>query len=192
MKTYVRCIFSICYLLFIGCSTSYDVDLLITNAEIYDGSGSPSYLGQVGVKDGKIVYVGIEKPMSAAKTVDAKRKILAPGFINMLSWGYDTLLEDGRSLSDLKQGVTLEVFGEGTSPGPSGKRDSTNYQTFGQAMSKLEKNGISTNIASYLGATSVRIQTVGYENRPASEQELEEMKRIVVQSMEEGALGIGS
>ena len=79
MKTYVRCIFSICYLLFIGCSTSYDVDLLITNAEIYDGSGSPSYLGQVGVKDGKIVYVGIEKPMSAAKTVDAKRKILAPG-----------------------------------------------------------------------------------------------------------------
>jgi len=116
MKIYVTHFLSACFLLLIGCSTSYDVDLLITNAEIYDGSGSPSYLGQVGVKDGKIVYVGIEKPMSAAKTVDAKRKILAPGFINMLSWGYETLLEDGRSLSDLKQGVTLEVFGVGTSP----------------------------------------------------------------------------
>jgi N-acyl-D-amino-acid deacylase len=192
MKTYVTRFITAFFLILIGCTSSYDVDLLITNAEIYDGSGSPSYLGQVGVKDGKIVYAGIEKPMSAAKIVDAKRKILAPGFINMLSWGYDTLLEDGRSLSDLKQGVTLEVFGEGTSPGPSGKKDSTNYQTFGQAMNKLEKNGISTNIASYLGATSVRIQTVGYENRPASEPELEEMKRLVVQSMEDGALGIGS
>ena len=123
-------------LLFQSCSKKNEVDLLIHNALIYDGTGAAPFLGQVGVRDGKIVYVGEEKPLSADKTLDAEGKALTPGFINMLSWGYDNLLKDGRSLSDLKQGVTLEVFGEGTSPGPSGKKDSTNYETFGEAMNK--------------------------------------------------------
>jgi N-acyl-D-amino-acid deacylase len=180
------------FLLFQSCSQKKELDLLIHNALIYDGTGTAPFLGQVGVKGGKIVYVGEEKSISATTTLNAEGKTLTPGFINMLSWGYNNLLEDGRSLSDLKQGVTLEVFGEGTSPGPSGKKDSTDYESFGDAMNKLVQKGVSPNIASYLGATTVRILTVGYENRPASTEELEEMKKLVVQSMEEGALGIGS
>lgn len=180
------------FLLFQSCFQKKELDLLIHNALIYDGTGTAPFLGQVGVKDGKIVYVGEEKSISATTTLNAEGKTLTPGFINMLSWGYDDLLEDGRSLSDLKQGVTLEVFGEGTSPGPSGKKDSTNYESFGVAMNKLVQKGVTPNIASYLGATTVRIQTVGYENRPGSAEELEAMKQLVVQSMEEGALGIGS
>ena len=99
-------------------------------------------------------------------------------------------MDDGRSLSDIKQGVTLEVFGEGTSPGPywnDGK-----YTTFGGAMEALENNGISTNVASFLGAATVRILEVGYDNRDATENELIKMRDIVKQSMEEGAMGIGS
>jgi len=180
------------FLLFQNCSQKKEVDLLIYNALIYDGTGATPILGQVGVKDGKIVYVGEEKSISATTTLNAEGKTLSPGFINMLSWGYNNLLEDGRSLSDLKQGVTLEVFGEGTSPGPSGKKDSLDYESFGEAMNKLVQKGVTPNIASYLGATTVRILTVGYENRPASAKELEAMKQLVVRSMEEGALGIGS
>ena len=108
----------------------------------------------------------------------------------MLSWGYGSLMADGRSLSDLKQGVTLEVFGEGTSPGPFWKDGE--YTTFGGAMSSLEKNGISTNIASFLGSATARILEVGYDNREATENELVKMRKIVKTSMEEGAMGIGS
>lgn len=192
MKTSFNLICLISVLFVQSCSPANELDLLIHNAQIYDGTGAKPFLGQVGVKDGKIVYVGEEKPISADQTWDAEKKALTPGFINMLSWGYQNLLEDGRSLSDLKQGVTLEVFGEGTSPGPAGKKDSTNYETFGEAMQKLARKGVTPNIASYLGATTVRIQTVGYENRAAKPDELEQMKQLVIQSMEEGALGIGS
>jgi len=110
----------------------------------------------------------------------------------MLSWGYGSLMKDGRSLSDLKQGVTLEVFGEGTSSGPKGKKNEDNYLSFGSAMDSLQNNGISTNIASFLGAATVRIQTVGYENRKATDEEFTTMKSIVKEAMEEGAMGIGS
>ena len=91
-------------LLFQSCSKENEVDLLIHNALIYDGTGAAPFLGQVGVKEGKIVYVGEEKSLSADKTLDAEGKVLSPGFINMLSWGYDNLLKDGRSLSDLSKG----------------------------------------------------------------------------------------
>ena len=110
----------------------------------------------------------------------------------MLSWAYGSLLKDGRSLSDIKQGVTLEVFGEGNSPGPTGIKDSSDYISFGDAMLKLESKGVSTNIASFLGATTVRIQEVGYDNRKASLEEITNMKQLVQKSMEEGAMGIGS
>ena len=110
----------------------------------------------------------------------------------MLSWAYNSLLKDGRSISDIKQGVTLEVFGEGTSPGPKGVKDSSSYISFGAAMEKLETNGVSTNIASFLGATTVRIQEVGYDNRKATLDELNKMKELVRESMKEGAMGIGS
>ena len=136
--------------------------------------------------------MGPKKNFSAEKTIDARNKIVSPGFINMLSWGYNTLLEDGRSLSDLKQGVTLEIFGEGNSPGPVGKIGGKDFIGFGDAMEKLVKNGVSPNIASFLGATNVRKLTVGYENRDATDVELKDMEQIVEKGMKEGALGIGS
>jgi len=167
-------------------------DILIENGMIYDGSGEKPYQGSVAIKNEKILYVGPLKKFNSKKIINAKGKAVSPGFINMLSWAYGSLLKDGRSISDIKQGVTLEVFGEGTSPGPNGLKDSSNYISFGGAMSKLESNGVSTNIASFLGATTVRIQEVGYDNRKATLEEITKMKELVRKSMEEGAMGIGS
>ena len=177
---------------FWSCTRPPSYDLVITNATIVDGSGSERYQGMVAVNADTIAYVGNQIDFEANEVIDAERKVVSPGFINMLSWAYNALLEDGRSLSDLKQGVTLEVFGEGRSPGPSGTSGTEDYQSFRDAMSALEDKGVSANIASYLGATTVRVQAVGYANRKATEEELADMKEIVETSMEEGALGIGS
>ena len=176
---------------FVSCS-SPNCDIVIHNGTVIDGTGGPRFIGTVAITNDKIVYVGPKKKFSAEKTIDANNKIVSPGFINMLSWGYNTLLEDGRSLSDLKQGVTLEVFGEGNSPGPVGKIGGKDFIGFGDAMEKLVKNGVSPNIASFLGATNVRKLTVGYENRDATDVELKDMEQIVETGMKEGALGIGS
>lgn len=169
-----------------------NVDVLISGGTIHDGSGMNGYIGNVAIKNDTIFYVGKNNNFLANQTIDATGKVVSPGFINMLSWGYNTLMQDGRSLSDLKQGVTLEVFGEGTSPGPSGSIRNNNYISFGEAMEKLESSGVSTNIASYLGSATVRIQEVGYGNRKATSEEMNSMKNIVRIAMEEGAMGIGS
>ena len=174
-----------------GCS-SPTFDLVVHNGIIYDGTGSPGQAGMVGVVDKAIAYVGPKTAFNATTVIDAKGKAISPGFINMLSWGYNALLEDGRGLSDLKQGVTLEVFGEGTSPGPRGSEANGDAISFGGAMQKLIDKGVALNVASYLGAATVRIQAVGYDNRPATGEEKKQMEQIVAQAMEEGALGIGS
>jgi len=180
-------------LLIFSCKKEMEsVDVLIENGIIYDGTGTESYKGVIAINADTIYYIGTQKNFSAKTNIDAQGKAVSPGFINMLSWGYSSLMQDGRSLSDLKQGVTLEVFGEGTSPGPSGSEQNGDYQSFGAAMTALETKGISTNIASYLGAASVRIQTIGYDDRKATEKELEQMRNLVETSMEEGAIGIGS
>ena len=169
-----------------------NVDVLISSGTIHDGSGTKGYIGNVAIKNDTIFYVGKKNNFLANQTIDATGKVVSPGFINMLSWGYNTLMQDGRSLSDLKQGVTLEVFGEGTSPGPRGSIKNNNYVSFGEAMEKLESSGVSTNIASYLGSATVRIQEIGFANRKATSEEMNSMKNIVRIAMEEGAMGIGS
>ena len=169
-----------------------DVDVLISGGEIHDGTGMNGYIGNVAINNDTIFYVGKKNNFIAKNTIDASGKIVSPGFINMLSWGYNTLMQDGRSLSDLKQGVTLEVFGEGTSPGPRGSINTNNYVSFGEAMENLESSGVSTNIASYLGAATVRIQEIGYANRKATPSEMESMRNIVKLAMMQGAIGIGS
>ena len=183
-------IFSI--LFFFNCSELPQCDIVIQNGRIYDGSGNPSYIGTIAIKEKKIFYVGPPKQFKADIKYDVEGKAVSPGFINMLSWGYDALLKDGRSLSDLKQGVTLEVFGEGTSPGPVGLNGENGYVSFGETMKKLEDNKISTNIASFLGAATVRINHIGYANRKATPEELSEMQKTVKTAMEEGAMGIVS
>ena len=165
-------------------------DIVIYNGMIYDGSGEKPYLGSVAIKEDKIIYVGENTNFESDTTIDATGLSVSPGFINMLSWGYGTLMEDGRGLSDLLQGVTLEIFGEGRSPGPYYKDGK--LVSFGDAMSQLEKSGVSMNIASFLGAATTRILGVGYENRDATDSEMKKMKEIVRKSMEEGAMGIGS
>ncbi|MBN4047053.1 D-aminoacylase, partial [bacterium AH-315-P13] len=176
-----------------GCETDLPIcDIVIQGGTIYDGSGENPFKGTVALQNDKIIYVGKPKIFKAAKIIDATGKAVAPGFINMLSWGYGSLLKDGRSLSDLKQGVTLEVFGEGTSAGPRGNHNDENYISFGDAMDTLIKSKVSTNVASFLGATTVRIQEIGYENRKATKEELKAMQAIVKEAMEEGAMGIGS
>ena len=169
-----------------------DVDVLISGGVIHDGSGKSGYIGNVAINNDTIFYVGKKNNFIAKQKIDASGKIVSPGFINMLSWGYNTLMQDGRSLSDLKQGVTLEVFGEGTSPGPRGSINTNNYVSFGEAMENLESSGVSTNIASYLGAATVRIQEIGYANRKATPSEMESMRNIVKLAMMQGAIGIGS
>ena len=187
-------IFFLAFLLFtFSCDNEpVNVDVLISGGTIHDGTGMKGYIGNVAIKNDTIFYVGKKKNFTANQTINATGKVVSPGFINMLSWGYNTLMQDGRSLSDLKQGVTLEVFGEGTSPGPRGSITNNNYVSFGEAMERLESSGVSTNIASYLGAATVRIQEIGYANRKASSSEMESMRNIVKLAMMQGAIGIGS
>ena len=189
------------YLMF-GCDT-YDV--VIRDGMIYDGYGFEPYVGDVAVQDDKIVLIG-EKISAKGKTeIDAAGLAVAPGFINMLSWATTSLIADGRSLSDIKQGVTLEVFGEGWSMGPLNEemkaqeranmnefKYEVDWTTLGEYLESLEKRGVSTNIASFLGATTLRIHEIGFEDRPPTEEELKNMQALVREAMEEGALGIGS
>jgi len=180
-------------------------DVLIAQGTIYDGSGSAPFVGDVAIKGDRIVYVGPRAPGSAAKLVDASGKAVSPGFINMLSWATESLLVDGRGQSDLRQGVTLEVMGEGDSMGPltpkmkrlaEQRQIDIHYRidwtTLGQYLEKLEKQGISPNVTSFVGATTVRVHELGEENVAPTPAQLARMQALVKQAMEEGAVGVGS
>jgi len=185
-----------------GCPKTYDV--VITSGEIYDGSGGVPYVADVGIKDGYIVAIGQLQP-DADVVIDAQGLAVAPGFINMLSWANESLIEDGRSQSDIRQGVTLEVMGEGWSMGPLNKqmkqamryfqgdiKFSVEWTTLGEYLEYLVKKGVSTNVASFVGATTVRAYVVGYQDRSPTSEELKQMRKLVGQAMQEGALGVSS
>ena len=191
--------------LILSCSEGLKVDVLIENGTIYDGTGNSPFKGSVAIKGEKIIYIGSPKSFQATTRIDATNQAVAPGFINMLSWGVETLIEDGKSQSDIRQGVTLEVFGEGMSWGPLNeemkvdlfkKQGDIQYEiqwnTLGEYLQFLENKGVSTNVASFIGATTLRINAVGYEDREPNPKELKLMTDLVHQGMKEGALGIGS
>lgn len=153
----------------------------------------------------RIVAVGDLSGKSGVKEINAEGLAVAPGFINMLSWATTSLIEDGKSQSDIRQGVTLEVMGEGWSMGPLNDDMKTmekqrqgdikydiNWTTLGEYLQYLEDRGISTNVASFVGATTARIHEIGFEDRPPNAEELEKMKELVRTAMKEGALGVGS
>ena len=180
-------------------------DLLIRNGTIYDGGGGRPFVGDVGVDADRIVSVGRLENARGRIEIDATGLAVAPGFINMLSWATESLIEDGRSQSDIRQGVTLEIFGEGASMGPLSakmKREmveeqgdikfSVEWTTLDEYLRYLARRGVSPNVASFVGATTVRIHELGYENRAPTPSELRRMKRHVRRAMEEGALGLGS
>jgi len=188
------------FFLLVACSTheeSQQYDLLLTNGMIYDGSGSDPYQGSIAINGKKIVAVGDLENVVADTVIDVGGKAISPGFINMLSWAAYPLLEDGRSMGDIKQGVTLEVFGEGSSLGPlSDKmkegRENVEWTTFGEGLEYMTEKGITPNVASFVGATTIRVHVLGYEDRAPDEEELMRMQALVRQSMEEGALGLGT
>lgn len=167
-------------------------DLLIRNGKIYDGLGGSSYLADIGIRADTIAFIGSLKNSVGKKELNAKGLAVSPGFINMLSWAGESLVKDGRSMSDLKQGVTLEVFGEGWSPAPRTRTKNFPWSTINEYFNYLEKKGVSTNFATFVGATTVRSLVIGNENRKPDSLELIQMKKLVEQGMKDGAMGIGS
>lgn len=192
-------IFSIGLCIILACTRKpkQEYDLIIRNGNIYDGSGTAHFVGDLAIQHDTIAAVGNLADAIGKKEIDAKGLAVAPGFINMLSWADRSLLMDGRSVSDIKQGVTLEVFGEGWSPGPIKRKATAKpidslWTTLGGYFNFLMKKGVSPNVASFVGATSIRIHELGHENRAPKPEELERMKALVRQAMEEGAMGLGS
>lgn len=195
----------VCAIALFSCQKEQTFDILIRNGQILDGSGNASYIGDVGINADTIAAIGDLKNAKGISEIDATGLAVAPGFINMLSWATVSLIEDGRSMSDIKQGVTLEVFGEGWSMGPLNEnmkeemakeqgdiKYDVNWKTLDEYLQSLVDKGITPNIASFVGATTLRIYTVGFEDRDPTSEELETMKSLVKQAMEDGALGIGS
>jgi N-acyl-D-aspartate/D-glutamate deacylase len=180
-------------------------DVIIRGGTVYDGTGAPGRRADIGIKDDRITRIGDLSSESAKTAADATGRAVAPGFINMLSWAVDSLIADGRSQGDIRQGVTLEIFGEGSSMGPLNdamkkrmveemgdiKYDIT-WTTLAEYLKELERRGVSTNVASFVGATTIREHVIGLEDKKPTPSQLDEMRALVRQEMETGALGIGS
>lgn len=188
-----------------ACSDSGRADLVLRGGTIYDGSGQAPVVGDVAMRGDEIVAVGDIGAIRGETELDVTGLAVAPGFINMLSWATESLLHDGRGLSDVMQGVTLEVFGEGSSMGPLNESmrqemlaeqgDITfdvPWTTLGEYLEHLVSKGVSVNVASFVGATTVRVHALGYANRAPTAAELARMQELVRAAMREGALGVGS
>jgi N-acyl-D-amino-acid deacylase len=180
-------------------------DLILFNGLIYDGNGGEPYKGDIGISGGIIDTIGNLQGLSSKRSIDAKGMAVAPGFINVLSWATESLLVDGRSESDIRQGVTLEIMGEGESMGPltpamrqkmqedqGDLHYDVNWNTLGEYLRELEHKGIACNVASFVGATTLRRFVIGEEDRAPTPPELDSMRLLVRQAMEEGALGVGT
>ena len=219
----------LCSLLLIGalaaCGTAgpaSEYDIILRGGRIVDGSGEEPVVGDLAILGDRIAAVGDLGDASGRTEIDVSGLAVAPGFINMLSWATDSLIVDGRSQGDIRQGVTLEVFGEGVSYGPfnedqrqgmiqdwaadlGGEAALRGYlgipadaplelpwTSLGEYLEFLEAKGVSTNVASFVGATTVRIHELGFEDRQPTDEELQRMQELVREAMREGALGVGS
>jgi N-acyl-D-amino-acid deacylase len=195
------------FILLTGCQKQ-KFDVIIRGGTVYDGSGTPGVITDVGINADTIAAIGNLSKAEGKTEVDATGLAVAPGFINMLSWATESLIIDGTSQADIRQGVTLEVFGEGWSMGPLNEKMKADlladmqrnpdwkydldWTTLNEYLQSLERRGVAPNVASFVGATSVRIHELGYANRLPNAEELERMKALVKQAMEGGALGVGS
>ena len=188
-----------------GSSLAQTCDLLVRGGTVYDGSGNPPVVADLAIDGDSITAIGKLDKARGRVEIDATGLAVAPGFINMLSWATESLIADGRSQSDIRQGVTLEIFGEGESPGPLNAAMKKNvaeaqgdikfpvtWTTLGEYLDHLVKRGVSPNVASFIGATTVRIHEIGFADRPPTQVELQRMCQLVRQAMEEGALGVAS
>jgi len=198
------CYLCLCWLL-AACTPPPSYDLILRGGSIYDGSGDAAFVGDVAIDGDKIVALGDLANASADVEVDVSGLAVAPGFVNMMSWANESLIHDGRSQSDIRQGVTLEIMGEGTSMGPlsdsmkaemAGQQGDIRYDvewtSLAEYLDYLEKRGISPNVASFIGAASPREYVIGHEDRPPTAEELDQMRGLVRDAMQEGALGVAS
>jgi N-acyl-D-amino-acid deacylase len=180
-------------------------DVVIKGGTIYDGTGAEPRKTDVAIRGDRIVALGEFEPTRARTIVDAKGLAVAPGFINMLSWSNESLIEDGRSQSELRQGVTTEIMGEGESMGPVNDRVrehmvreqadikyEVKWNTLAEYLQYIEKRGISCNVASFIGATTIRENVIGFEDKQPTPEQLDQMRDLVRKEMEAGALGIGT
>jgi N-acyl-D-amino-acid deacylase len=180
-------------------------DTVITNGHVIDGTGSPWYSGDVGIRDGRIAAIGNLRAASRRQTIDAMGKVVAPGFIDMLGQSELTVLVDPRLPSKIYQGITTEITGEGNSvaplndailradrPGYEHYRLTPEWRTFRQYFAKLESQGIGINLASYVGATQVRRMVLGDEDKQPTPEQLEQMKELVRQAMRDGVMGVST
>jgi len=195
----------LCQLLAACVTPPVSYGLILRGGTIYDGSGGTPYVGDVAIEDDLIAAMGDLGPATAQLEIDVADLAVAPGFINMMSWANESLIEDGRSQSDIRQGVTLEVMGEGESMGPLNeamKAEMTRLQsdisyavewtTLAQYLEYLEQRGVSPNVASFIGAATPRAYVMGHDDRVPTPHELDQMRALVRQAMEEGALGVAS
>src|SRR6267378_136397 len=181
-------------------------DVIIRNGTVYDGTGAQPRQADVAIRGDRIAGIGPAVAGAKANTViDAKGLAVAPGFINMLSWSTESLIQDGRSQSEIRQGVTTEIMGEGESMGPVNDRVREHmirqqtdikydikWNTLAEYLQYLEKRGISCNVASFVGATTIRANVIGFEDKPPTPEQMEQMRELVRKEMEAGALGIGT
>jgi N-acyl-D-amino-acid deacylase len=200
-------------MLLVGCATPAALppvstptyDLVLRGGSIIDGSGAPAQVTDIAITGDKIAYIGSIRPRAGKREINVRGKTVTPGFINLLSWGTESLLVDGRGQSDVLQGVTLELFGEGTSMGPltpamqadmiaqqSDMRFDVPWRTLGEYLAHMERKGVSPNVASLIGAATARINVMGKDKRAATAEELQKMQALVRAAMTEGAFGVGS
>src|SRR5262245_1904199 len=186
-----------------GCGPSYDT--ILRHGTVYDGTGAAPITADVAIKGDTIAAIGDLSSARGTVELDVTGLAVAPGFINMLSWATETLIEDGRSQGEIRQGVTLEIMGEGESMGPwsdslkaynKANQGDIKYDiqwtTLREYLNFLERKGIATNVGSFVGATTIRENVIGFDDRPPTAEELDSMRVLVKQAMEDGAFGIGS
>lgn len=191
--------------LFISCRQAAHYDTVIRNASIYDGSGRAPIKGDLAIQSDTIAAIGDLSGATATSEIDAKGSAVSPGFIDLQSQSMESLIQDGRSLGAIRQGVTLEIFGEGESEGPltdsmkaiaERNQGDIKYKIGWTSLKDyllfLQKRGVSTNVASFAGAATIRENLLGYANRPPDSSQLLKMQTLTRQAMEDGALGIGS
>jgi N-acyl-D-amino-acid deacylase len=206
MRTWRSCLF---FTVIIGCgriaAADAPFDIIIKGGTLYDGSGGDGRVADVAIRGDRIAGVGDFAKASAKETIDVHGLAVAPGFINMLSWSNESLIQDGRSQSEIRQGVTTEIMGEGESMGPVNDRVRESmlkrqadikyeikWNTLAEYLQYLEKRGVSCNVASFIGATTIRANVIGFEDKQPTPEQMEQMRELVRKEMEAGALGIGT
>src|SRR5690349_23153236 len=182
-----------------------EYDIIIRNGQVIDGSGRPGYKADVAIKNDRIALIGNLRGAKAKREIDARGQVVAPGFLDMLGQSEQYVLIDPRAMSKVMMGVTTEITGEGESIAPINERQikeqedflkrfnlTIDWRTLDEDFKRLDKQGSGVNLGTFVGATQVREYVIGYDDRPPTPQELDQMKKLVADAMRDGALGLST